>query len=298
MKPQNEEILILKRLVNYVIFSLLPIIAFSLVVYYLSGSMSVLALTLYQGLNLFVFFFSFATIRIIEKSTLIKFPYGTGKLENFASFLLGAISIPACLYIIEAGIVRIIHPNLKISFGITQVLMILIISRAIFITLYARRASRLTGSPMAKAYFENFRMGLVFFTAAFAALFAGWLLNRLGHPAAAAYIDPILAIAAMSAMLVISARQVATNYRVLIDLPLPEHEQLKIIIALTAEFHSYEDIGQIYTRSSGKQRFIDLELYFSPETPLAQISQVRTRLHEKLAGSFPHLSFNLIPLCR
>ena len=102
----------------------------------------------------------------------------------------------------------------------------------------------------------------------------------------------------MSMMLIISVRQVATNYRVLIDLPLSEAEQLKIITALTGEFHAYEDIGTIYTRSSGKQRFIDIELFFNPDTSLAHINEVRTRLQAELSRSFPHLSFNLIPLCR
>jgi divalent metal cation (Fe/Co/Zn/Cd) transporter len=298
MKKPATEIELLKKLINYVILTLIPIIAISLAVCFITGSMSVLALTLYQGLNLFVFFFSWMSIRIIEHSTIIKFPYGTGKLENFASFLLGAVSIPACVYIIVAGIGKLVVPNLSISFGITQLLLILIIMRAAFITLYARRVNRLSNSPISLAYYENFRTGIIFFIGAFFALFTAWLLVRAGHEKAAAYIDPAIAIVCMTFMLIISVRQVVRNYRVLIDLPLPEEEQRHIIAALAKEFESYEDIGTIYTRASGKQRFIDIELYFPPGTTVDHIARVRTGLLAHLDKTFPNLSFSLIPLCR
>jgi cation diffusion facilitator family transporter len=298
MTEANTEIRGLKRLIDNVILTLLPIIIANIIVYFISGSMAVLAIALYQGLNIFVFFFSFLSIRVIQRSTVIRFPYGTGKLENFASFFLGAVSIPACLYIIVAGIGKLVHPNVNIAFGITQLLLLFIIARAVFITWYARRVSILTRSPMALAYFENFKTGVIFFTGALVALFAGWLLVKTGHPKPAAYIDPVLAIASMSFMLFISLRQVVRNYRVLIDLPLPEEEQLMIMQVLAKEFESYLDIGNIYTRASGKHRFIDLELYFDPDMPLERISQIRLRLYTHLQESFSDLTFNLIPLSK
>lgn len=298
MKQPNTEINGLKKLIDYVILTIIPVIATSILVYFITGSMAILAVVLYQGLNMFVFFFSFLSIRVIEKSTVIRFPYGTGKLENFASFFLGAVSIPACIYIIAAGIGKLFAPNVNISFGITQLLLLLIIARAIFITWYARRVNRLTQSPMALAYYENFRTGVIFFVGALIALFIGWILVKTGFPKPAAYIDPIIAIASMSFMMFVSLRQVIRNYRVLIDLPLPEEEQIRILNALTREFESYEDIGNIYTRASGKHRFIDLELYFNSDTPLHSINQVRNRLYVHLNESFPNLTFNLIPLSK
>jgi cation diffusion facilitator family transporter len=297
MKKPETEIDSLKKLIDYVILTLIPVIAISIAVWIRTGSMAILALILYQGLNLFVFFFSFLSIRVIKKSTVIRFPYGTGKLENFASFFLGAISIPACLYIIVAGIGKLIHPDLNISFGPAQLLLVLIISRALFVTLYARYTYRITQSPMALAYYENFRTGVIFFAGAFIALFAGWILVKTGHPKPAAYIDPSIAIACMTFMLWVSLKQVVRNYRVLIDLPLPEQEQLLILNALAQEFDSFGNVGNIYTRASGKQCFIDIELFFSPDTSLEYIDQTRTRLHAMLSESFPNMSFNLIPLC-
>jgi divalent metal cation (Fe/Co/Zn/Cd) transporter len=105
----------LKKLIDYGILTIIPIIAAGAVVYFVTRSMGIIALVLYQGLNMFVFFFSFLSIRVIEKSTVIRFPYGTGTLENFASFFMGAVSIPACVYIIVTGVGKMIVPNVNIS---------------------------------------------------------------------------------------------------------------------------------------------------------------------------------------
>lgn len=46
------------------------------------------------------------------------------------------------------------------------------------------------------------------------------------------------------------------------DLLLPEAEQLMIMRVLANEFESYENVGNIYSRRSGRQRFIDIELLY------------------------------------
>lgn len=294
----GTEIHALKKLIGHTIFSLLPVIAAGIAVWFFSGSMAILALVLSQGLNLFVFFFSFLSIRIIEKSTVIRFPYGTGKLENFASFLIGAITIPACLYIIVASILKFFNPDFDISFGITQVLLVLIIARAIYLTWLSRHITHVTKSPLALAYYENFRSGLFFFAGAFIALLAAWILDGLGYRKPAAYIDPALALIAMTYMLMVSIRQVVRNYRVLIDLPLAEEEQMKILNALSREYESFHNIGNIYTRASGKHRFIDIELFFTPDTSLEFIDGVSSRIQSRLAEEFHDLTFHLIPVCK
>lgn len=296
MNKNSNDITELKKMINYIIWTLVPVVAAGFVVYAITQSMAILALVLYQGLNMFVFLFSYASIRIIERSNVISFPYGTGKLENFVSFFIGAITIPACIYIIFTGILRIIHPNFNLSFGLTQLLLVLIISRAIFITLFTKRVSEKTKSPMAIAYYQNFRTGVYFFLGAFAAIFIGWGLIKIGFTKPAAYIDPAIAIVAMSYMFIVSIKQVLGNYRILIDLPLAENEQLIILNALTKEFDSYKNVGNIYTRASGKSRFIDIELYFQSETTLEEIDLLRKKLSNILSENFTDLNFNLIPL--
>lgn len=48
---------------------------------------------LIRGLSLIVQIFAFKSIRTILKSNVMKFPYGTGKLENFSSIVFCGISL-------------------------------------------------------------------------------------------------------------------------------------------------------------------------------------------------------------
>lgn len=52
------------------------------------------------------------------------------------------------------------------------------------------------------------------------------------------------------------------NFRSLIDLPLPEADQHKILKTLVEDFDNYEGIGNFYTQLSGSTCFVQLELYF------------------------------------
>jgi cation diffusion facilitator family transporter len=294
----DSDIQSIKKLIGIVILTLLPIIAAGVVIYLVTQSMALLSMVISQGLFLFVVLFSYRSMGIIQNSTVIRFPYGTGKLENFASFLVGAVTLPACLYMIAASIMRLFHPNMKLAFGIVQILLVMLIIRALFIVWYARRIHRNTNSPLALTYYENSRGGVIFFVCAFIALLAAWILDSTGFEKPAAYIDPALALVAMVYMLIISLRQVVRNYRVLIDLPLPEEEQLDILNALSREYHSFRNVGNIYTRASGRHRFIDIELFFDPETTLENIELVRSNIETNLKVRFPNLTFHLIPLVK
>ncbi len=295
-KPVNADTSLLKKLIQFTILTMIPVLALGFYIYHLTSSVAVFSLVLYQGLNLIVFLFAFSSVLQIEKATVFKFPYGTGKLENFGAFLLGLISVPASLYTIFFSIKRIILPMPSTSFSATQILLIFIILRAVFLTYYALMVFKKGQSPISKAYFENFRSGLVFFLGAFVAIFIGWLLEKSGKSSLASLIDPLIALIAMIFMLIVSVKQIVSNYGILIDLPLPEDKQLKILHALSLEFESYKGIGNIYTRSSGKLCFIDIELHFDASTPLHHVIATRDALRQHLEKDFRHLSFNLIPL--
>jgi divalent metal cation (Fe/Co/Zn/Cd) transporter len=86
------------------------------------------------------------------------------------------------------------------------------------------------------------------------------------------------------------------NFKSLIDLPLPEADQYKILKALVADFDTYEGIGNFYTQLSGSTRFVQMELYFKETTTVEEIESLRMRLEERLKEFFSKLVFHLIPL--
>ena len=79
----------LKRLIDSALYSLIPLALTLMIVAVLSNSLAVISMSIDYGLSLVVHLFAHQSIRAIMKSNVIKFPYGTGKLENFSAFLYG-----------------------------------------------------------------------------------------------------------------------------------------------------------------------------------------------------------------
>jgi divalent metal cation (Fe/Co/Zn/Cd) transporter len=297
--PQERlEFLQIKRLTSLGFFSIIPLAALYLTISYLSGSLTILAVTFDCGLSLAVYVSLYATMRILEKQNIFKFPSGPGKLENFSAFLYGSLVIPASLYILGSSIGRFLHPPESISLGISQLPLIPSVIRTLWLlwlTLRLRRESR-SDSPTLNLYCNAYRADAWFNTGVAVALAAAFLLDRLGYRALAYMLDPAISALLSVNYLRVGIAQVLTNFRALVDLPLAEEDQLKILAILTQEFHHFDDVGNIRTRASGKNRLIEIEIYFSPSHSFVEIMAVRDRLESGLRTHFTDLEFGMIPL--
>lgn len=96
--------------------------------------------------------------------------------------------------------------------------------------------------------------------------------------------------------LVMGIRLTTDNFKVLIDLPLCEEDQLYILSVLSAHYHRFESIGNIYTRLSGRDRFIEIELFLNSATSVAEVDSLRDGMRQMLESRFGIVKFNIIPL--
>ncbi len=286
----------LKKLVDITLYSMIPLMVLTAVTGILSNSMTILAVAFDYGLSFIVQLFAFKSIRTIVKANVMKFPYGTGKLENFSAIVYGALAIPASLFIIYSSIMRLIIPP-AIFFGIAQIPLIPNLVRSIILFRKSRQLMRASESPMVHSYYVNFKVSTIIDTSLLISLSVVFLLVNLGHGQIAYVIDPTVSSLFGAYMLFCGATLTTGNFRVLIDFPLPEDDQLKIMAILAQEYSDYENIGNIYTRFSGKTRFIELELYLKKELSLAEIANLGQRIESRLRQHFRDLRFVLIPLC-
>lgn len=286
----------LKHLVDIAFFSLIPLALLALLVALFSNSLAVLSITVDYGLSFIVQLFAFLSIRAMINSDAIKFPYGTGKLENFSGFLCGALYIPTSFYILYVTFERFLAPTQSVSLGIAQIALIPSLMRSVYLFLYSRRLCRQTESPMIDSYYVNFKTSTLFDLGILLALATALLLINLGYVPLAGYIDPLVSLVLALYMLYNGILLTRSNFKVLMDLPLPEDEQLKIMNVLTREFENYEGIGTIYTRRSGKQRFLDIELYLDERATIAHTAYLQARMQGHLDEYFVGMIFHLIPL--
>jgi cation diffusion facilitator family transporter len=296
LAKSDESLPQLKKLVDATLYSMIPLMVLSVITGILSNSMTILAVAFDYGLSLIVQLFAFTAIRTIVKSNVIKFPYGTGKLENFSAIVYGALAIPVSLFIIYSSIMRFVIPP-AISVGIAQIPLIPNLVRSHLLFQRSRQLTRSSESPMVHSYYINFKVTEMIDASILASLSVVLLLATSGYSQIAYIIDPTVSSLLGAYMLFSGVKLTVSNFKVLIDLPLPEEEQLKIMTILAQEYKDYENIGNIYTRFSGKTRFIEIELYLKKDLSMEEMTNLKRRIEKRLLEHFRDLRFILIPIC-
>lgn len=265
-----------------------------LVTGYIAKSLTIASLALENGSTIIVQLFAYQTIRAMKSADPIRFPHGTGKLENFSGFLFGALTIPTGCYILFHAIQKIIYPEDLVSFGITQLPLIPALLLDLHVYNSAKRLSERYDSPLVDSYLADYRVAVWFNVIVILAMGTGLLMNLAEAEDVAAYVDPVFSLGLAFYMLKVAADQISKNFRVLIDLPMPEHEQLEIMRVLASEFDAYEQVGSIRTRRSGMQRFIEIELYFSSAIDVKSITALTSRMQEKLRQKLKDVKLNVV----
>lgn len=151
---------------------------------------------------------------------------------------------------------------------------------------------------MTQSYLVNMKLSVISSLGILAGLLFGSWMFSTGRIVIATTVDLIIAVAVAVYMCYCAIDLLVRNFRSLIDMPLPERDQYRILNALVGDFDAYEEIGNIYSQLSGSTRLIQIELYFDRSTTAEEIDQLRGRIEERLLGHFNKLLFHLIPLIR
>lgn len=285
----------LKKLIDLVFYSFFLLSAASLAGSIRSHSLILWVATVDMACCFIVHIFSFISVRFMMRPSVLKHTYGTGKLENFSGFLYGTLSLPGGIILIWFGIQRLIHPRMDITFGLPEIIMIIKLIRAYWLFLISRRITRQTGSPVSEAYQAIFKADTIGAVCVVIVLLVNLILSLRGHHLFTAYADAVASLAGTGYLIFLAVGLIKKNFLKLIDFPISENEQLRILRVLTDEFPNYQNIGHILTRRSGRRVFVDIEIFFDAGTSVAQIDTIQGRMHTKLNAVFPDLSFNILP---
>ncbi len=285
----------LARLSRISLLTLIPLTIAFIVVGYLSQSLTIVSVAFDCGVSLIVQGFAFKSIRTMRSGDPIRFPNGTGKLENFSGFLYGALNIPVSLYILHQAIGDIITPA-AVLFTIAQLPMIPSLCRSVYLYWYAQRLARKFEGPLIEAYVMDFRVAIWFDGLVMTALTLGMLLSMAGLSSVSVYVDPVFSLCIALYLMFGASKLLLKNFKVLVDLPLPEKDQLYIIRVLAEEFDSYDQLGTIRTRSSGAERLVDIELFFNGTVDVKFISALSRRIEDKLRSHFTGIKVNILAI--
>jgi len=150
-------------------------------------------------------------------------------------------------------------------------------------------------SPLLKAYYVDYRAAFVNETAIYCTLVFGLIMANRGEMRFAIITDIVIAAFIALYLLYNGYCLIIRNFWSLIDLPLGEKFQYKILNCLTNEFEAYAGVGTVYTRMSGTTRLVQVELYFDMETTIQEIEALRQRIEPRLQEHGNKVIFHLIP---
>lgn len=286
----------LRRLIAVLLISSVPVLGLNIYISVISGSLSVVAIILDSAVAQTINLINYFVLGAVTRTNVFKYPYGTGKLEDFAGFAYGWSILFVCGVIIYGAVYRLAGPPVQISLGLALIAVILSLARITFIVAWLSRIIRRhgDGSPLLHVYYINCRGVMWYMGGILVAMLIGWFLTGRWGNTLALLIDLAIAVAYAVYLLVTGLGVIRAGFRALLDLPLPEVDQMAILNVLTRHYDSYANLVNVLTRQSGGRKRIEIELSFRPETDVQQIEMIRSRMEEDLGRHFGKVDFTLI----
>jgi divalent metal cation (Fe/Co/Zn/Cd) transporter len=292
-----EELKDLKRISETGFYSSLGITTLFIIFAVITGSTTLLTYFIWALAAIIVRLFALITIRIMLNQNQYLFPYGCGKLENFSSFFFGFAIVPLGIFFLVLSINKFLYPLSEIKYILCQIPIVISFLRSLLLTVWTRRMVKKYAdpSPLVKAYYVDFRVALTSDTFLFLAFFAGFLLNILRLNFLSIRVDPFLSVILSLYMIRVGLPLIIDNFRALIDLPLPEKDMLRILKVTTEFYKDFSGFGMLYSRRSGKQKIIEMELFFDSEISFEKISHMEQQMTLRLNSELSNVDFRIIP---
>jgi divalent metal cation (Fe/Co/Zn/Cd) transporter len=292
----TQELNGLKRIIDTGFITSLAITPISIIFSKITGSGTLMIYFIWTAAGIAVKLFSLISVRIMLKENRFMFPHGPGKLENFSSFFFGLTILPIGGYFLADSAYEMFFPPSGVTYLLCQVPIVLSFLLTLMLLLWTRRLikNNPNPSPLLMAYYINFRISLASDGFLFIGFLTGHLLWVAGFHSLSLHVDPLLSVILSLYMIRVGIPLVADNFRSLIDLPLPEKEMVKILKVITEFHHEYSGLGMLFSRRSGKEKIIELELFFDPSVSLEEISRIETQMGSRIGVMIPDVQFSLL----
>jgi cation diffusion facilitator family transporter len=266
------------------------LIAFKVIVGWLTGSISILAQAADSVFDLFAGVITFFAIRIAAKPADAEHPYGHGKVEDIAGVAQGILIFVAGGLVIYSAIVRIIEGSSVVIEPVEAAIAVMAVSIAvsIFLSRHLRSVSRTTGSVALEANARHIATDIY----SAVAVLVGLIVVRF---TGLNVIDSVIAIGVAAYILKVAVDTVRRPISGLLDerLPLSQRQVIEGILRK----HSQEVFGfhALRTRRAGSQIYIDLHLVMARDISLEQAHQICDRIEGEIQSVLHGASVTICP---
>jgi len=250
------------------------------------------------GVSMLSGFASLYAVRAAMQGNSFQFPYGTGRLENACAFAYGVlISLCAGRVLVGVGLEvlsgrPLMAPNLALAS--IPVAMSLVTNTGFLMVMWRMLRRNRHQTPVFDAYYVMYTTSSVRDAVLLFSMFLGAWLGRGGH-LSPAVIDRVLCVAVSLYILGRALPHVLRNFRALVDYPLPEATQLKILKVMAKHVMEYETLGRVFNTRRGNVDVVELELGFEASFTLDRFEALQATMQKELAEILPGVEFRVIP---
>ncbi|MCP4522977.1 MAG: cation transporter [Candidatus Gracilibacteria bacterium] len=241
-------------------FTALLLVSIKMTFGILSGSIAVLSSAIDSVLDMFVSVFNYFAVKNAELPADEQFNYGRGKIEALAAFIEGLIIFLSGTYILYESFVRFFTQQTVGYLGISIMVMLISFCITLGLVYFLDYAAKKTKNLVIESDALHYKTDLLSTGGILFSLiiiyFTSWYL-----------LDAI--VGAMIALYIMysSVELIKKGMLMILDVALDESEvtQIKDIINKNTLVNSYH---YLKTRRSGKQKFVEVHLVFTPTMTL------------------------------
>ncbi len=222
----------------------------------------------------------------LSQNLKFTFNYGTGKVEAISALSCEMFDLAGIFCVVFFAIRKIIMPDIEEDF-LAFALVVSIIGLLIDIFIYYKEKSLVEKehSRMIHSAFVAARNEFVFDAISIVTLIIGIIFEKTSW---IRYFSPIVCVVVSLPLAYIVVHHLTDAIRELSDLTLDEESQLKILKALNEFYEYYDELGEIKSRISGNDQYVDIELCFKQDMPFREVSKVsddiRKRVSDEIGG--------------
>lgn len=264
----------------------LSLAAFKIVVWRMSGSVSLLASAADSGLDLFASSATFVAVRYAATPPDAEHRFGHGKAEAFASLLQAGLVFASAALVGEEAIRHLIEPQpIAREAWATGVMGVSIVLTAALVAAQSR-ALRAGESVAVAADRTHYAADLASNLIAMAAIVLAWLGWTIADPLGGLAVTAILLAGAVSVFRDAS--------RQLLDREMPAADRRRIIALMTSD-PRINHVHQLRTRSSGAVVHMQMHADLDPDISLDEAHKVVVAAENRVLSAYPQADILIHP---
>ncbi|NCD34607.1 MAG: hypothetical protein EOL87_14475 [Spartobacteria bacterium] len=231
----------------------------------------------------------------MKAGNIYKFPYGTQKMENALAVFDASFILLGVLYGLYNVVSSILSEHTVPDMQTTSYLFLFGLIGGSVIFFKVAKARKHHSSPAIEVFYPIYRFAVLRDLTTLILIAAVNLIGR-ENEAYLFWSDIVICSTLLILLGSRALRVVLSNFTALIELPLPEADQLVILQALAPDLDKIDMVGNIRTMTRGTTRTIEIEATFPQDTTNGELLDIQQRVKERLDKSLKDNSFHFI-LC-